>query len=91
MGTEVWRNYILSVRTYAMQLKEQNVTNVKCALIHFHDIRKETMNVGHALGPGAALFVNNKPANIGRMILLHVTTLHLLLSDEHSSRLIQAD
>lgn len=49
------------------------------------------MNVEHALGPGAALFVNNKPANIGRLILLHVTTLHLLLSDEYSSRVIQAE
>lgn len=82
---------MLSVITCAMQLKEQNVPNAKCALTHFHDIRKEAMNVEHALGPGAALFVNNKPANIGRLILLHVTTLHLLLSDEYSSRVIQAE
>lgn len=56
MGTDVWRDYILSVIICAMQLKEQNVPNAKCVLTHFHDIRKEAMTVEHALGPGAALF-----------------------------------
>lgn len=56
MGTDVWRDYILSVIICAMQLKEQNVPYAKCVLTHFHDIRKEAMTVEHALGPGAALF-----------------------------------